>query len=637
MYILNASSRCTVTDRLDGHISGGASVPEKPIITDLVNDVKGITVKWRVNSFQPILSHTITYTDHQGRMNQHIETNGRKRSALLVFVRPCETYEVQVTSSTVFGESLPSDSQFINRTEIESSPFSRYILIGREDNGELIEQSVEYSATEAILTEFHHFHNYNVTMVTENSCGRSIESDAVRIEELISPGTPLITELVVDYYSIAITFERDPSGGRADYYFFYYDSPVGEVAFRSANNTFPFVNFTYGIKQCFNYTFYISAVNPLGISSPAKQVAQTLSDAVDTLSLIVLLKDIGSLRTKVLSSHLLPFTYTSMEYWCNTLNNNDDDFGAPTGQIRWFLHNFRCSVDIHLPNYTDIPHEPTNLTLVEDAGSYKLSWVIDSVRPLLNQKIEYTDKANITSFEWIAGNDTNAVLQNVGTCNAYDIKVMAENECGWSPASETYVLEMSPPGPCEKPEGLSVTGDVNEVVLNWMAGQEKEIRQQYDILLIGRPEGASDYWAPPDATSFSLSGFLPETQYIVSLRAENDCGWKTAMTSVAEFAASSLTRLGVTHRIDDSSGSIGRRYARTDQIAIPYGITIDFDTINKSPASATLRERDSMKQIRVPLAELPSLVNDLSNGVLVWSEAQSNYPIFEQQETGKQQ
>ncbi|KAG5446620.1 Glycine--tRNA ligase [Clonorchis sinensis] len=97
--------------------------------------------------------------------------------------------------------------------------------------------------------------------------------------------------------------------------------------------------------------------------------------------------------------------------------------------------------------------------------------------------------------------------------------------------------------------------------------------------------------------------------------------------------SSSLTRLGVTHRIDDSSGSIGRRYARTDQIAIPYGITIDFDTINKSPASATLRERDSMKQIRVPLAELPSLVNDLSNGVLVWSEAQSNYPIFEQQET----
>ncbi|KAA3680240.1 glycyl-tRNA synthetase [Paragonimus westermani] len=95
-----------------------------------------------------------------------------------------------------------------------------------------------------------------------------------------------------------------------------------------------------------------------------------------------------------------------------------------------------------------------------------------------------------------------------------------------------------------------------------------------------------------------------------------------------------LTRLGVTHRIDESSGSIGRRYARTDQIAIPYGITVDFDTVHKSPASATLRERDSMRQIRVPLDELPTLISDLSNGVLDWSEAQSKYPAFEQQETG---
>uniref|UniRef100_A0A183AGR7 HGTP_anticodon domain-containing protein n=1 Tax=Echinostoma caproni TaxID=27848 RepID=A0A183AGR7_9TREM len=97
-----------------------------------------------------------------------------------------------------------------------------------------------------------------------------------------------------------------------------------------------------------------------------------------------------------------------------------------------------------------------------------------------------------------------------------------------------------------------------------------------------------------------------------------------------------LTRAGVTHRIDESSGSIGRRYARTDQIAIPYGITVDFDTVNKIPASATLRERDSMKQIRVPLLELPALVSDLSNRLLDWTEAQTKYPAFEQQETGKQ-
>lgn len=50
--------------------------------------------------------------------------------------------------------------------------------------------------------------------------------------------------------------------------------------------------------------------------------------------------------------------------------------------------------------------------------------------------------------------------------------------------------------------------------------------------------------------------------------------------------------------MDDSSGSIGRRYARTDEIGVAFGITIDFDTVNRTPHTATLRDRDSMRQIR---------------------------------------
>ena len=60
--------------------------------------------------------------------------------------------------------------------------------------------------------------------------------------------------------------------------------------------------------------------------------------------------------------------------------------------------------------------------------------------------------------------------------------------------------------------------------------------------------------------------------------------------------ADGLRKRGVSHKIDDSTGSIGRRYARTDEIAIPFGITIDFDTVKTN--TATLRERDSMQQIR---------------------------------------
>ncbi|KAL8620459.1 hypothetical protein ACOMHN_048392 [Nucella lapillus] len=108
----------------------------------------------------------------------------------------------------------------------------------------------------------------------------------------------------------------------------------------------------------------------------------------------------------------------------------------------------------------------------------------------------------------------------------------------------------------------------------------------------------------------------------------------------AEFApfvkqlSTELTGCDVSHKVDDSSGSIGRRYARTDQIAIPYGITIDFDTLTQ-PHSATLRERETMKQIRVPVEELPPLVRDLSQGRTSWEEALQKYPAFEQQKSGK--
>ncbi|XP_075211804.1 glycine--tRNA ligase [Lycorma delicatula] len=95
-----------------------------------------------------------------------------------------------------------------------------------------------------------------------------------------------------------------------------------------------------------------------------------------------------------------------------------------------------------------------------------------------------------------------------------------------------------------------------------------------------------------------------------------------------------LTQVDVSHKVDDSAGSIGRRYTRNDEIAVPFGITVDFDSLNE-PHSATLRERDSMGQLRIMLDELPSVVADLSNGKLSWSEAAQKYPKFEQQESTK--
>ncbi|XP_012671719.1 glycine--tRNA ligase [Clupea harengus] len=96
-----------------------------------------------------------------------------------------------------------------------------------------------------------------------------------------------------------------------------------------------------------------------------------------------------------------------------------------------------------------------------------------------------------------------------------------------------------------------------------------------------------------------------------------------------------LTKNGVSYKVDDSAGSIGRRYARTDEIGVAFGITIDFDTVNKTPHTATLRDRDSMRQIRAEVSELPNIIRDLANGATTWVEIERKYPIFEGQETSK--
>jgi glycyl-tRNA synthetase len=62
----------------------------------------------------------------------------------------------------------------------------------------------------------------------------------------------------------------------------------------------------------------------------------------------------------------------------------------------------------------------------------------------------------------------------------------------------------------------------------------------------------------------------------------------------------------------DEAGAIGRRYRRQDEIGTPFGLTIDFETLEGAKEGAlagqkdtvTLRDRDTMKQERVPVSEL---------------------------------
>ena len=65
------------------------------------------------------------------------------------------------------------------------------------------------------------------------------------------------------------------------------------------------------------------------------------------------------------------------------------------------------------------------------------------------------------------------------------------------------------------------------------------------------------------------------------------------------------------HAFYDRSGSIGRRYARQDEIGTPYCITIDFDSLKEN--DVTIRDRDTTSQIRVKIDDLKEVLRKLIN------------------------
>ena len=66
----------------------------------------------------------------------------------------------------------------------------------------------------------------------------------------------------------------------------------------------------------------------------------------------------------------------------------------------------------------------------------------------------------------------------------------------------------------------------------------------------------------------------------------------------------------------DDTGSIGKRYRREDEIGTPYCITFDFDTVGDEANGiaadhcVTIRERDSMEQVRIPIDQVKDFLRE---------------------------
>ncbi|MBD5405245.1 glycine--tRNA ligase [bacterium] len=78
----------------------------------------------------------------------------------------------------------------------------------------------------------------------------------------------------------------------------------------------------------------------------------------------------------------------------------------------------------------------------------------------------------------------------------------------------------------------------------------------------------------------------------------------------AEELRDRLKILGIGKIALETSGNVGKCYRKHDEIGTPICLTVDFETLEKSPETITIRDRDTMSQIRLPVSEV---INYISN------------------------
>lgn len=88
-----------------------------------------------------------------------------------------------------------------------------------------------------------------------------------------------------------------------------------------------------------------------------------------------------------------------------------------------------------------------------------------------------------------------------------------------------------------------------------------------------------------------------------------------------------LDDAALSFKVDQSGVSIGKRYSRNDELGIPFGITIDYESLEDN--TYTLRDRDSTKQVRSSLDDIIGAISQVVAGKSSWAEIQKKLPAFE--------
>ena len=95
---------------------------------------------------------------------------------------------------------------------------------------------------------------------------------------------------------------------------------------------------------------------------------------------------------------------------------------------------------------------------------------------------------------------------------------------------------------------------------------------------------------------------------------------------VDEIAAE-LMDSDLSTRVDKSSAALGRRYARSDELGVPFAVTVDFQTL--ADETVTLRERDSTRQVRIPKSEITPSIFGIVHNKITWDQLTKKYPLVQ--------
>ncbi|KAG2123677.1 hypothetical protein BD769DRAFT_902427 [Suillus cothurnatus] len=102
---------------------------------------------------------------------------------------------------------------------------------------------------------------------------------------------------------------------------------------------------------------------------------------------------------------------------------------------------------------------------------------------------------------------------------------------------------------------------------------------------------------------------------------------KEEFDPLVQEVSTKLRKAGIFSRVDDSNTSIGKRYARNDELGTPFGVTLDFASVQNR--TMTLRERDTTDQLIGSIDDVITVLTELVQGTIDWPAACKRLPAYD--------